>query len=441
MDPRRLIAVSAVSLVSACSIFGTTDQVVPGRGYVVADEPQAAQVGADILAHGGNAADAITATYLALSVTYPVAAGLGGGGVCVVRAGQKSASFDFQAREAGGPYAVPGNVSGFSMLQAIYGRLPWQRVVAPAESFAAAGFGISHGLEVRLADSSSIVRLDATLSSEFLNESGEIRPVGSQVTAPALAQTLARIRTQGPEVFYRGRPANQIVSYSGAQGGGITAADLESYAADRSAPLIVRVAGLDVYLPAASTGAGRYASAILSHLVGAQGRVEVSGSKLAPLVFSAAKGGLLANDTASPPPDLGSTGFAAVDGQGMAVACGVTMNGPFGSGHTVAPTGVTLANAPNIGRLGLSNTFLTPLVAMSDGQLLLAGTGTGGPEGSAGILLTMLQAAGGENIIEPGILRGTGHEPLETVNIIGCRSDICVAVADPRSYGLGAAAN
>ena len=48
---------------------------------------------------------------------------------------------------------------------------------------------------------------------------------------------------------------------------------------------------------------------------------------------------------ASLPRDLGSTGFAAVDANGEAAACAVTMNGPFGSGRTAAGTGVVLAAA------------------------------------------------------------------------------------------------
>lgn len=157
IETRRLIAVVATLFLSGCSIFGNSDQVAAGGGFVVADDPQAAEVGAGILEHGGNAADAAAATYLALSVTYPVAAGLGGGGVCGVHAQQVNETFDFESGEArgGGSYAVPGNVSGFARLQALYGRLPWQRVVSPAESLAAAGFHISQALADRLATSAT----------------------------------------------------------------------------------------------------------------------------------------------------------------------------------------------------------------------------------------------------------------------------------------------
>lgn len=142
---------------------------------MVGDEPQSVETGAAVLAHGGNAVDAATASYFALSVTYPVAAGLGGGGVCIVRdpARSQPEAYVFFARTAGrgGAYAIPGNVSGFSLLQATYGRLPWQRVVSPAESSAAAGFLISQALAARLVASQDLIRLDAGLASEFLDES------------------------------------------------------------------------------------------------------------------------------------------------------------------------------------------------------------------------------------------------------------------------------
>ena len=132
-------AAAAVSLflLAGCSMVGSSSNSLPPAGLIVGDEPEAVRAGAAILAHGGNAVDAATATYFALSVTYPVAAGLGGGGLCIVHdpVHSRAEAFDFLAHEPGhgGAYAVPGNVAGFSLLQTSYGRLPWQRVISPAE--------------------------------------------------------------------------------------------------------------------------------------------------------------------------------------------------------------------------------------------------------------------------------------------------------------------
>jgi gamma-glutamyltranspeptidase/glutathione hydrolase len=424
-------------------MLGESGGTLPGAGLVVGDEPDAVAAGAVVLAHGGNAADAAAATYFALSVTYPVAAALGGGGLCIVHdsARSKTEAFDFLAREAshGGPYAVPGNVSGFFLLQASYGRLPWQRVVSPAEGMAAAGFDISQALATRLAASQDVIRLDAGLAAEFLDEGGHVRPAGTLAVAPALAQSLSMIREFGPTGFYRGRIASAIVSYSEGQGGSIGNDDLASYTPRRGPPAITRVGNETVYLPASRTGAGRFAAALLSHLVDVTGQPKSAGNLIAP-VASATKASLDAFGIESLPRDLGATGFAVEDPDGLAVACAVTMNGPFGSGHTAGGTGVTLAAAPDQGKAGLAAAFLTPVVAETDGKVSLAGAGAGGPNGTAGIALALLKLAGGEDVTRPGILHSTGIAPYDTVNVIACQNGSCAAVPDPGAHGLGASA-
>ncbi len=439
-------AFGALLLLPACSIFGLgASSDAPKRGFVVGDEPYAVQAGATVLAHGGNAVDAVTATYFALAVTYPVSAGLGGGGLCIVRdsATGKTAQFDFLARDAkadakgAGDYAVPGNVSGFSLLQATYGRLPWQRVVSPAEGFAAAGFPVSRALAARLEQSQDVIRLDATLSAEFLDESGHVKTAGTYVVAPMLGQTLSAIRTFGPAGFYRGPVANGIASYANAAGGGPTSADLLSYTATRSAPASMTIGDEAVFLPSADIGAGKFAQALFSHLADAQGQI-TAGDNLGGAVASATKATMDAFGLASLPRDLGATGFAAEDGDGQAVACAVTMNGPFGSGHSANATGVTLARAPHLDRAGLAAGFLTPVIATSGDQLALVGAGAGGPNGTAAIGLAVLELARGVDVTQPGAVRSTGIAPFDTVNVIACQNELCTAIPDPGALGLGA---
>jgi gamma-glutamyltranspeptidase/glutathione hydrolase len=440
----RLAGAAGILFVTACSSSDSGNAPL-GGGYVVGDEPFAVKSAAAILAQGGSAADAATTMYFSLAVTYPVAAGLGGGGMCVVhdQATGRNEVFNFLARDSasGGAFAVPGNVRGFAALQAAYGRLPWQRDVSPGEGFAAAGFPISRALADRLTESQDVIRLDAGLAAEFLNESGQVRSADAMVSNPALAGTLANIRMLGPDGFYRGDLANKIAAYSSAQGGALTTAELDAYSVDRLAPRAVPLGSEVGYLPPDRIGAGAFTTSLLSRLIDSQGNI-TAGDQAATATASATKATLDQFGIAALPRDLGATGFAAVDNSGQAVACAVTMNGPFGSGHTVPATGVTLARAPSAGQTGIAAAFLTPVIATNgqDGSVTLAGAGAGGPNGTAAIAYALLKLARGEDLTQPGAVRSTGIAPYDTINAIACQNNMCATLPDPQGHGLGAAA-
>src|SRR5258705_3331749 len=94
VKPHRILAI--VALILACSLpAGAQEQrrafytppaadsihaVAAEHGMVVAQEKIAAQIGADVLKHGGNAVDAAVATGFAMAVTYPRAGNIGGCG-------------------------------------------------------------------------------------------------------------------------------------------------------------------------------------------------------------------------------------------------------------------------------------------------------------------------------------------------------------------------
>jgi gamma-glutamyltranspeptidase / glutathione hydrolase len=402
-------------------------------GIAVADEPLAAKAGAAVLAAHGDAADAVAAMFFTLTATYPVAAGLGGGGICLMRdASGQVTEFDFltKAPKAGGAYALPGAVAGFAALQKQYGALPWQRVVAPGEAYAATGFPVSQALAVRLASAQNILRLDAGLAAEFLDESGQPRPAGAETKNLALGESLSEIRRNGADGFYKSAVAARIVAYSTAQGGSITADELAATAALQGPARSRGMGNFVTWLPGARTGAGAFSASLLDNLSRGQ-RADPTG---------AVRQSLAAFGIAGLPGDLGSTGFAAVDAGGAAAACAVTLNGPFGSARMATGTGVVLGATPS-GPTGLASAFLTPVITTSGGAVGLAGAGAGGPRGTAAALQAVLDAAGGRQLGKRGDLRGTGAAPFDMVNMISCGGDACVALTDPGAHGLGAAAD
>jgi gamma-glutamyltranspeptidase / glutathione hydrolase len=180
-------------------------------------------------------------------------------------------------------------------------------------------------------------------------------------------------------------------------------------------------------MPGASTGAGAFIASLMGN---------VGGGDLQTAVVNALRRSLDNFHVPSVPPDLGATGFAALDANGQAAACAMTMNGPFGSGHTVADTGMLLAASPSA-PAGISGAFLTPMIATEGGTVALAGAGTGGPNGSAAMAYALLKKAAGQNLARPGDLRSTGLAPFATVNTIACQNGLCVALPDPGGSGLG----
>jgi len=405
-------------------------------GIAVADEPLAARAGASALQSKGSAVDAVTAMFFTLTTTYPVTAGLGGGGICLVsEPSGRVIEFDFltKAPRRAGAYALPGAVKGFATIHKLYGALPWQRVVAPGEAYAATGFPISQALAARLAVAQNIVRLDASLAAEFLDETGKVRAAGSETKNAQLAETLSQIRLNGADGFYTGAVADRIIAYSDAQGGGISAAELQAMAPLQGAASSRGQGSLTVWLPGTRTGAGAFSASLLNNLSrSTRGRTPAN-------IDLAVQQSLAAFGVAGLPGDLGSTGFAAVDANGQAAACSVTLNGPFGSGRTATGTGMVLGATPS-SQTGLASAFLAPVLATAGGRIQLAGTGAGGPKGAAAAIAAVLDVTRGRTLGKRGDLRGTGSAPYDTVNMISCSEEACIALPDPGGNGASAVA-
>ena len=404
-------------------------------GLVVGDEPLAVQAGADMLSAGGSAADAAAATYFALAVTYPVAAGLGGGGICLVRDPRNGLveSIDFLPRNvrSGGPFAVPGNVRGLALVHSLYGREPWQSVVARGERLAALGFPMSRALAERVADSANIVRLDAELAKMFMDESGQMHREGDMLRNPDLSTSLSAIRTNGSGALYSGKLTDALMAYAAQQNGPIAADELANYAPSRAKARLVMINGEAVFLPPERTGAGKLATGVFASFASSPEAISPAA------VATAVKQALNTYGVGALPNDLGATGFAAVDKDGQAVACAVTMSGPFGSGRTAEASGITLASAPGASNAGLSVAFLTPVIAAESdsGPLTLSGAGAGGPDATAAILYEAAARSRHEAITPQA-----GAGPRLSNNVIACEAGACKAIPSPGNHGMGAVA-
>jgi gamma-glutamyltranspeptidase/glutathione hydrolase len=421
---------------------GRTDRdsrLAPGfSGAAVADEPAAALAARQVLEQGGNAADAATAIYFTLSVTYPAAAGLGGGGICLVHDGSaktvETVSFLAASPRRGGSIAVPGNVRGFAYIHARYGKAAWTSVVAPAERLAATGSSVSRAGAAQFAIASGIIEASPSLSRIFA-PGGQIAAERDLLTQLELATTLGQIRARGATGFYAGPVARRFAEAVRDAGGAVSESDLEDYRPLVSAAQGADHGGLKVWFPSAGLYAGLFAAELWR---------DGEGADAAELAALTEKAAVRLGTTAHAGVNYGSTSFAAMDRNGGAVACAVTMNGLFGAGKIAGDTGVALAASP-AGPAGLAQAFLAPVIATGQsGEIVrLTIAGAGGPNGAAAaqhVARNFTSDEAARAAFKAGIA-----DLASPVNAIGCPENTgsasCILESNPQGFGMGVIAH
>jgi gamma-glutamyltranspeptidase / glutathione hydrolase len=229
-------------------------------GMVVSSQRLASEVGVDILRSGGNAVDAAVAVGYALAVTLPCCGNLGGGGFATLHLSdgrdvflnfREKAPFAASANmylDAKGEIVpklslngylaagVPGSVLGLDTLRVKYGTLSREKVMAPAIKLAEEGFVLSRADADSLAAATEAFAGEANVAAIFLHD-GKPWRAGDRLIQKELARTLRTIAESGPDAFYKGRIADEIVAASTAHGGILSRKDFESYAVKESAPL------------------------------------------------------------------------------------------------------------------------------------------------------------------------------------------------------------
>lgn len=228
--------------------------VISETGMVVSQEMIASQVGADILAAGGNAVDAAVATGFALAVTLPRAGNLGGGGFMIVHMAEQNKTIAIDYREMAPSDAqkdmfldkegdvdnqkarfsiqssgVPGTVAGLLKAQESYGLLPLKAVIQPAINLARDGFATSVSLSDSLETLAKRLQKDPATKKYFYGDDGAFYKAGEILVQADLADTLSRISNKGRDGFYAGKTAELITAQMERSGGLISKADLRNY--------------------------------------------------------------------------------------------------------------------------------------------------------------------------------------------------------------------
>ncbi len=280
---------------------------LPGRtrvsgdlGAVTAMSQDAANVGARILAEGGNAADAAVAATLAGGVVEPSMNGLGGAAYAVAFDPRSGATIALDgstrcpdgAREdlfepltgvGGGLYGFPptrGDLAETGALAALppttpatlhelqrrLGRLPFPEVVAPAIRLAEDGFLPDWTFCLHVAAGYRRLRRHPAAFALYTRDSGVPfvpRNAADRLRLPELAGSLRTLAEEGPEPFHRGRIARRLLAGVREAGGIWTEADLEASPVREVKLLRFRFRGRDIVTLPANSGGPTLAAALL----------------------------------------------------------------------------------------------------------------------------------------------------------------------------------
>jgi gamma-glutamyltranspeptidase/glutathione hydrolase len=264
------------------SVAGITHPVAARHGMVVAQEKIAARIGADVLAHGGNAVDAAVATGFAMAVTYPRAGNIGGGGFMLIHDAERHEDVAIDYRETapaattpgiflnaeGRPDAaksrdsalgigVPGTVAGLVLALEKYGsgKFTLAELLKPAITLAHDGFAIADDSADTLPDWHQRLARWPASQKIFSRADGDSLHDGDTLIQPDLAATLAAIAEQGPRGFYQGPVAEALVRAIRDAGGIMTAEDLAAYRPEIRAPMHGSYRGYDIVsMPLPSSG-------------------------------------------------------------------------------------------------------------------------------------------------------------------------------------------
>ena len=242
--------------------------VISRRGVVSAENPLAAQAGANVLAQGGNAVDAAIATNAVMGVVEPMMNGIGGDLFAIVydaksgklyglnASGWAPAGLSVEFLKSKGiakmpqkgiqSVTVPGAVDGWAKLIARFGTKKFAELLAAAIYYSREGFPVPEWDAAYWADEVDLLKQDKNAAATYLS-GGHAPRMGEVFRNPDLARSLEAIASGGRDAYYRGESAKSIVALSGRLGGTTTLEDLADYSSEWVEPISTTYHGWTVY--------------------------------------------------------------------------------------------------------------------------------------------------------------------------------------------------
>lgn len=251
---------------------------------VATDNELCSTIARDILTYrGGSTVDAAVAAMLCLGMVNPQHSGIGGGFSAIIYDRSRNDSTEksisaLNARETVAPSVdvdyydrnpssavrgplttlIPGEINGYHEAWKKYGRVSWKDLFQPTIRLGREGWRVTESMDASIRKAINDIRTDPGLTDLLLKPDGTPYAAGDVIRNRKLAETLERIANDGPETFYSGSIAKDMLldlTDIGAQN--ITAGDLQSHRATFSQPLKANLpwSGLDLYTtPPSSSG-------------------------------------------------------------------------------------------------------------------------------------------------------------------------------------------
>eukprot|EP00579_Thalassiosira_antarctica_P000567 CAMPEP_0201875008 /NCGR_PEP_ID=MMETSP0902-20130614/7109_1 /ASSEMBLY_ACC=CAM_ASM_000551 /TAXON_ID=420261 /ORGANISM="Thalassiosira antarctica, Strain CCMP982" /LENGTH=636 /DNA_ID=CAMNT_0048401979 /DNA_START=47 /DNA_END=1957 /DNA_ORIENTATION=+ len=254
-----------------------------GTGMVSTAHPTATQAGADILAQGGTAVDAMIAVQAMLGLVEPEGSGMGGGSFAIYHNAETQETTTFDGREkapssstgdrfssfssfvpawqSGLSVGVPGTPLLLHNMHQAFGTMSMDILLTPSIDLATNGFPLTnrtYDLLVRLAgflnQGSCEDRLflrDPTAFEYFYDDvvNCTLKTPGSIMTNPDYAHTLQALINGGANAFYNGTIAEDIaaaVQEDLSTPGDMTVGDLADYTVVRRDPVCIDYQGHNI---------------------------------------------------------------------------------------------------------------------------------------------------------------------------------------------------
>ncbi|MFA0389430.1 gamma-glutamyltransferase [Vibrio splendidus] len=229
-----LSLVSAVGFAAEPNPFPITPDESGEEFMVSATNPYVSSTGYSTLKKGGNAVDAMVAMQMTMSVVEPDMTGIGGGTFALFYQKDKDQFLALDGRDeapssatpdmfiengealsrneilGARSVAVPGTLRLLYSTHQQYGKLPWSELVQPAIELASKGYAMnSYTYDIVVREQERLIE-DPEIEALYWN-GDQIKPTGTLMKNPKLADTLSNIAQQGDKYLYDGEFGKHIV--------------------------------------------------------------------------------------------------------------------------------------------------------------------------------------------------------------------------------------